>query len=189
MNGEVIGAGVPETPDRNGAFPRLDEDQRARLRALGRVRAVRPGEVLFRAGDRTSDFFVIESGAVAIVQGLGEENRLVAIHEKHRFLGEYSLIIGTRLYLSGVVREAGEVIQVPLEELRRLVAEDKAMSDLILGAFMARRAILIDVGTGIKLIGSRFSPDTRRLREFLVRNRMPHQWMDLEEDEQAEALL
>ena len=50
------------------------------------------------------------------------------------------------------------MIQVPLEELWALVSEDKSMSDLILGAFLARRSILIDVGTGIKVIGSRFSP-------------------------------
>ena len=31
--------------------------------------------------------------------------------------------------------------------------------------------------------------DTRRLREFLARNRMPYQWIDLEEDEEADALL
>jgi thioredoxin reductase (NADPH) len=54
---------------------------------------------------------------------------------------------------------------------------------------MARRSILIGVGTGIKLIGSRFSPDSRRLREVLARNRMPYQWIDLEDDEDAEALL
>jgi len=186
---EVVGDGAPETPDRDGAFPRLSDDQRARLRDLGRVRAVEPGDVLFREGDASSDFFVIESGAVAIVDGLGEENRLIAVHGEHRFLGEYGLIIGTRLYLSGVVRDAGEVIQVPLEELRRIVAEDKAMSDLILGSFIVRRSILIDLGTGIKLIGSRFSPDSRRIREFVARNRMPYHWMDVEEDEQAEALL
>jgi len=69
-----------------------------------------------------------------------------------------------------------------------VVAEDKTLSDIFLGAFMARRSILIGVGTGLKLIGSRFSPDTRRLREYLARNRMPHQWIDLEEDENAEAL-
>ena len=63
------------------------------------------------------------------------------------------------------------------------------MSDLILGAFMARRAILIDLGTGIKLIGSRFSSDSRRLREFLARNRMPYKWIDLETTTQAEGLL
>ena len=106
-----------------------------------------------------------------------------------RFLGEMSMLTGQRLYLTGVVREAGEVIQVPIDELRKLVAEDKTLSDIFLGAFMARRSILIDVGTGLKLIGSRFSPDTRRLREYLARNRMPHQWIDLEEDENAEALL
>ena len=81
------------------------------------------------------------------------------------------------------------MIQVPLDRLREIVTEDKTLSDVILGAFMARRSILIDVGTGIKLIGSRFSPDSRRLREFLARNRMPHQWIDLEQDEEAEALL
>ena len=99
------------------------------------------------------------------------------------------MLTGQRLYLTGVVRERGEVIQVPIEKLRELVDEDKTLSDLILGAFIARRSILIDAGTGIKLIGSRFSPDSRRLREFLARNRMPYQWTDLEEDEHAEALL
>ena len=186
---QPIGAGVAEAVDRDGAFPRLDESQRAQLRELGRVRAVEPGEVLFAAGDESSDFFVIESGAVTIVQGLGAENRVIAVHGQHRFLGELSLITGQRLYLSGIVRDPGEVIQVPLDKLREIVTEDKTLSDVILGAFMARRSILIDVGTGIKLIGSRFSPDSRRLREFLARNRMPHQWIDLERDEEAEALL
>jgi thioredoxin reductase (NADPH) len=186
---EPIGAGVAEAVDRDGAFPRLDENQRARLRELGRVRTVESGEVLFAAGDESSDFFVIESGAVAIVQGLGEENRVIAIQGAHRFLGELSLLIGQRLYLSGVVRDPGEVIQIPLDKLREIVDEDKALSDLILGAFIARRAILIDVGTGIKLIGSRFSPDSRRLRELLARNRMPYQWIDLDDDEDADALL
>ena len=185
----AIGAGVAETLDRDGAFPRLDDDQRAQLRKLGRLRTVEPGEVLFAAGDAGSDFFVIESGTVAVVQGLGQEDRVIAVHGRHRFLGELGLLTGQRLYCSGVVRDAGQVIQVPVERLREIVAEDKTLSDLILGAFIARRSILIDIGTGIKLIGSRFSPDSRRLREFLARNRMPHQWIDLEQDEEADALL
>ena len=66
------------------------------------------------------------------------------------------------------------MIEIPLRRLWELVAEDKASSDMILGAFMARRAILVDLGAGIKLIGSRFSSEARRLREFLARNRMPY---------------
>jgi thioredoxin reductase (NADPH) len=187
--GRPVGQGLDETADRDGAFPRLDEGQLARLRQLGEVRQVKPGDVLFAEGDPESDFFVIESGMVAIVQGYGAEDRVIAMHGSKRFLGELSMITGQRIYLSGVVRDGGEVIQVPLAKRREVVAEDKGLSDLILAAFIARRSILIDARTGIKLIGSRFSADTRRLREFLARNRMPHQWTDLEEDEHADALL
>jgi CRP-like cAMP-binding protein len=68
---EPLGAGLEEPRNRLGAFPRLDENQRARLRAIGEVRAVPAGEVLFREGQAGYDFVVIESGAVAIVQGYG----------------------------------------------------------------------------------------------------------------------
>ncbi len=191
MNGKEtpIGAGLPETPDRDGAFPRLEEDQMERFRQLGETRHVKPGDVLFAAGDEESDFFIIESGTVAIVQGYRDEDRVIAIHGERRFLGELSMLSFQRIFLTGVVREEGAVIQVPLAKLRELVAEDKTLSDMILGAFMSRRSILIDAGTGMKLIGSRFSPDSRRLREFIARNRMPYQWIDLEEDEHADTLL
>jgi NhaA family Na+:H+ antiporter len=76
---DPLGAAMEEPPDRHGAFPRLDDEQRARLRMVGDLRAVRPGEVLFRAGDAGYDFFAVESGTVAIVQGYGSENRVIAV--------------------------------------------------------------------------------------------------------------
>jgi thioredoxin reductase (NADPH) len=186
---EPLGAGMPEPIDRNGAFPRLTDEQRDRLRAVGHARAVTSGEVLFRDGDPGYDFFVVESGAVAVVEGYGHENRVIAVHGPHRFLGEINLIAGSPAYLSAVVRDAGEVIQVPAAALRALLAEDEELSNLILRAFMSRRSILIDIGAGVKVVGSRYSQHTRRVRTFLARNRMPYHWMDLEEDEEAEALL
>jgi thioredoxin reductase (NADPH) len=189
MSAEPIGAGVEEPPNRNGAFPRLGEEQRAILRGVGEVRAVEQGDVLFREGDDGYDFFAIESGAVAIVQGLGTDNRVIAVHGPQRFLGELNLLTGQRVQLSAVVRDPGEVIQVPSARLRELVNQDRELSDVILAAFMARRSILIDAGTGLRLIGSCYSPDTRRLREFLARNRMPYSWVDLEADEEADTLL
>jgi thioredoxin reductase (NADPH) len=186
---EPLGIGLEEPPDRNGAFPRLNDDQRARLLAVGELRKVVPGEVLFTDGDDSYDFFVVESGAVAIVRGLGDENHVIAVHGRHRFLGELNLLTGGRVYLSAVVRDAGEVIQVPIDNLRRLVADDEELSNMILRAFMARRSILIEVGGGVRVIGSRYSLAARRLREFLARNRVPYHWVDLEEDEEAERSL
>ena len=182
---EPIGVGEEETKERDGAFPRLDDAQLERLRKMGRAREVEAGEVLFRAGDETTDFFVVESGAVAIVQGLGRGEPGHRRPWRARFLGELSLLIGQRLYLSGVVRDAGEIIQIPLGEAPRDHRRGRDLSDVILGAFIARRSILIGAGTGMKLIGSRFSPDSHRLREFLARNRMPYQWIDLERDERG----
>jgi thioredoxin reductase (NADPH) len=186
---EPIGAGVEEPENRHGAFPRLDEQQRARLRDLGTVRKVKTGDVLFRDGDSHYDFFVVESGAVAIVQGYGRENRVIAVHGPHRFLGELNMLTGARVYLTAVVRDPGEVIQVPRAALSTIVAEDDGLANLILRAYLARRTILIEAEAGVKVVGSRYSQDTRRLREFLARNRVPYRWMDLETDEEADALL
>ncbi len=186
---DPLGLGMEEPADRDGAFPRLGDDQRARLRAVGEVRTVSPGDVLFADGDADYPFFVVESGAVAIVQGYGRENRVVVIHGPHCFLGELNLLTGSPATLSAVVRDAGEVIEVPAARLRKLVSEDQDLSNLILRAYLARRSILIDLGAGVKLVGSRYSSDSRRLREFLTRNRVPYQWMDLDGDEEAEKLL
>jgi thioredoxin reductase (NADPH) len=186
---EPLGVGMEEPENRHGAFPRLGEEQRARLRALGELRRVESGEVLFRDGDAGYDFFLVESGVVAVVQGYGSENRVIAVHGPHRFLGELNLLTGSRAYLTAVVRDPGEVIQVPVAALRALVAQDEELGNVILRAFLSRRSILIEVGAGVKVIGSRYSRDTRRLREFLQRNRVPYRWMDLETDAEADVLL
>ena len=186
---EVLGTGIEEPLDRNGAFPRLNDEQRARLRAIGTVREIRPGDVLFREGDETYDFYVVENGAVAIVDGYGGEDRVIAVHGRHRFLGELNLLTGGTVYLTAVVRDPGSVIQVPVDRLRHVIADDEELSNIIMRAFLERRSILIGLGTGHRLVGSRFSRDTHRLREFLARNRVPYHWFDLEDDAQAEELL
>jgi thioredoxin reductase (NADPH) len=186
---EPLGIGIDERAESDGAYPRLTEQQRARLRALGEVRSVSPGEVLFRDGDPGYDFFVVESGAVAIVQGYEQENRVVVVHGANQFLGELGLLTGSRVYLSAVVRDGGEVIQVPAERLRALLGEDEEMSNVILRAYLSRRSRLIDAGAGVHLVGSRFSLDSRRLREFLARNRVPYEWTDLEEEDDVDTVL
>src|SRR6185312_10017203 len=73
--------------------------------------------------------------------------------------------------------------------VRALVAHDPVLSDLILRAYLMRRSLLIQEGTGFRIIGSCYDPDTARLREFAARNRLPHRWIDLERDKHAERLL
>jgi thioredoxin reductase (NADPH) len=182
-------AGLEESPDRDGAYPRLEDDLRAELLALGKLRSTEAGEVLFREGDPGYDLFVIESGTVAVVAGHGGENRIVALHGRHRFVGELGLLRDANAYLSAVVYEGGAVIQVPAAKVRELVEGGGKLGGLILASLLARREILIEAEAGVRLIGSRYSPQTRALREFLARNRIPARWSDPEDDPIAEGLL
>jgi thioredoxin reductase (NADPH) len=180
---------IPQTPDIYGAYPSLSFEQIGVLARHGEVRYTNEGDVLFREGDRACDFFVILRGAVAVVEGYGVEDHVVGVHGPGRFLGELNMLTGEAVFLTAVVREAGGVLAVPIEHLRQLVMADSALGDLILRAYLARRSMLIELGSGFKIVGSRHSVDTRRIREFAARNRLPHTWIDLDEDQRAEALL
>jgi thioredoxin reductase (NADPH) len=180
---------LPETPDLDGAFPRLSEQQLLALEAHGERRRVRQGEVLYREGDERCDFYVVLEGQVAIFEGYGGAVRVVAVHGPRRFLGELGLLTGQAAFLTAVALEPGEVLVVPVERLRELVSQDAAFGDLVLRAYLIRRSMLIELGAGFRVVGSRYSPDTRRLREFAARNRLPHRWIDLEKDKEAERLL
>jgi thioredoxin reductase (NADPH) len=182
-------AGPEETPDRNGAFPRLGEDQVAELARIGTRRRVRAGEVLYEEGDPKSDLFVILSGLVAVVQRRGARERQLAVHGPGRFLGELSLLTGQPMFLTAVVRADGEVLAVPVQRLSEITAKDPSLADTLLRALLQRRRLQVEMGAGLHVVGSRYSPDTARIRAFLARNRIPHTFVDLEEDREAEALL
>jgi thioredoxin reductase (NADPH) len=180
---------VVETPDRDGAYPRLEDGHIEALAAEGRRHRTHVGELLIREGEEHYDFFVVLAGKVADVQRFGGDERVLGVHGPGRFLGELSLITGGAAFCTAQVREPGEVLRVPVDRLKAVVAQDPGLGDLILKAYLCRRSLLIGRGAGLRIIGSRFSPDTRRLREFAARNRIPYTWVDLEEDQDAETLL
>ena len=178
-----------ETPDQLGAYPRLSDDQLDALRAAGEERPTREGDVLFEEGQAPYDFFVVLDGQAAMIDSVGGEERVIAVHGPRRFLGELSVLLGQPAFFTAKVVEPGVVLQVPADRVRERVSDDPAFGDLLLRAFLQRRSILIGLGAGLRIIGSCYSVDTRRLLEFVSRNRLPHQWLDLEEEPAAERLL
>ncbi|MEU5148584.1 FAD-dependent oxidoreductase [Streptomyces yangpuensis] len=181
---------VRETPDRYGAFPRLTPEQLQDLTAHGERRRVAEGEVLYREGEPFREFLAILSGSVEILHDHGgPEERTVAVHGPGRFLGELGLLEGQAAFDTAVMRQTGEVLAVTVERQRALVDREPVLGDLILRAYLGRRYLLIGLGAGFRILGSCYSPDTLRLREFAARNRLPHRWVDLEKDKEADALL
>ncbi len=184
---------MPEHDLQTVAFPRLDQDQIAKLGrcAAAARKTYRDGEVLFRAGQQDMQFFVIKSGTVDILDISGGEPRRVVLHQPGEFTGDVSHVTGGRAVVTAVARGDCEVFAIATDSLRRILDDCPDLSDIILQAFIARRQLLHASKdfTGLRVIGSRYSADTFRVREFLAKNRVLFTWTDVEADPQVDRLL
>ena len=175
---------------RSQAFPTLTPAQIARVRAVGHVRPVTKGEILFEVGNEHVPFFVLLSGAMEIVQPGYTGESLIATHHAGSFTGEMTMISGRRCLVRGRVTEPGEFLEVDGDGLRSLVAKDAELSEIFMRAFILRRLALVSGGLGnLTLMGSRHSANTLRLREFLTRNEHPFNYIDLDADKTSQELL
>jgi thioredoxin reductase (NADPH) len=191
------GAPTPFTEEGDGVLlsqagrsPVLDAAQLEVLGSYGTQHAVSPGDVLFAEGDETYDLIVVLDGEVEIVANDGRpEETVIAAYGPSQFLGEIGLLTGQRAFLAAVARTAGQVLRVPVAQVRVVMAQEELLSELLLRTFLIRHANLTRIGSGLTLIGSRFAADTRRILEVLARNRLASSWLDLEGSPQAEAML
>src|SRR5664279_612713 len=175
------------------AFPKLDETQIGKLAGCTHAEPkwFRDGQVLFAAGERNANFFVVKSGEVEIVDRSGDEPKTVTIHRPGGFTGDISHLTGLPAVVSGVARGDCEVYEITGNALRNALNQCPDISDIILQAFIARRQLLRDSPsfTGLRVIGSRYSPDTFRVRDFLSKNRILFTWVDLETDPNVDQVL
>ena len=169
--------------------PPVDAEQLALLSRYGQQRPTTAGQVLFREGDRAYDFIVVLSGAVTVVDHEAGVERELATLGPGRFVAELSILTGERVFATAVVSEPGSVLVVPADRLQEVIAQDQALSDVIVQTALRRRQWFVQLGGGLQIIGSRSSPDARRLREFAARNHLPHVWVDLDSDPAAGAVL
>jgi thioredoxin reductase (NADPH) len=175
------------------AFPTLDD---AQIREFSRCTAATPrtyrdGQTLISIGDRDFKFFVVRSGEIEILDHSGDTPKTVTLHGKGEFTGDVSHLTGRASVISAVARGDCEVDEVSGETLRGALNQCPALSDIILQAFIARRQLLRESPdfTGLRVIGSRYSTDTFRVRDFLAKNRVLFTWMDVETDPEVDRLL
>src|SRR5213076_145283 len=153
------------------AFPTLTEEQITQLAryAGASTKTFRAGEALFRAGDRDPRFFVIKSGELEIIDVTGDQPKTIRVQGPGDFTGDVGHLTGSPKVLN----------------------QDPELSDLILQAFIARRQLMRESPefTGLRVIGSRYSRDTFRIRDFFAKNRVLFTWLDLEGDPAVNQLL
>jgi thioredoxin reductase (NADPH) len=175
------------------AFPTLDQsliDDLSRCSSVT-TKTYRDGQTLFSVGDRDFKFFIVKSGEVEIVDHSGDQPKTVTVHRKGQFTGDVSHLTGNPAVVSAVARGDTEVYEVSGDTLRRILNQCPTAGDIILQAFIARRQLLRASAdfTGLRVIGSRYSSDTFRVRDFLAKNRVLFTWTDVETDPNVDLLL
>jgi thioredoxin reductase (NADPH) len=179
------------TSERLPSEAELTDEQLAMLTDVGDLHEVTTGEVLYRPGEEGFAFIAIVDAEVEIIGGTMEREIVLVTHGARRFLGELSLLTDQRSSMTARVSRAGRIISVPRAELRTIMARDPEFADMVLAAFIDRRRLLRD-GEGsasIQILGSQFSGQTQALRAFLTRSTLPHRWVDLDAEPDADVLL
>ena len=171
------------------AFPTLTAAQVARIAPHGQVRPTRAGEILHEAGDVGVPFFVVMAGEIEVVRP-GATETLVTTHRPGQFSGEVGMLSGRPALVQFRVVEPGEVLVVERARMLNLVQTNSELGEVILRAFILRRLRLVARGiSDAVLVGSRHSPGTLRIREFLSRNGYPFAYLDLDRDTGVQDLL
>jgi thioredoxin reductase (NADPH) len=183
--------GLPLTSSRiEKIFPKLTAEQISRISAHGRMRSVQPGEVLIEQGDTSVPFFVVITGEIEIVRPSGAAETLVTIHGSGEFTGEVNMLSGRRSFFRVRATNQGKVIELDRTHMMALVQTDAELGEILMRAFILRRVELVTAGVGdVVLIGSTYSADTLRIKEFLMRNGHPYSYIDLERDPDVQNML
>jgi thioredoxin reductase (NADPH) len=184
---------VIQTDLRAVAFPTLDQVQMAAIGTcpLAVPRRYAAGQGLFRTGDPDVPFFIVKSGQVEILDESDETTKSIVVHGPGQFTGEVGWLTGGRAIATGVAKTDCEVYALSQDALRELINVRPETGDLILNALIARRQMLRESPdfTGLRVIGSRYSRDTFRIRDFLIRNRLLFTFLDLEDAPEVDQIL
>ena len=171
-------------------FPTLTESQLHVLQRAGTECRFADDDWVWQVGNRSTPLYAVLDGYIEAVRRDIHGDSVVATFHRAQFTGETTTMAGRASHLAGRARGDVRAIAVPQERLRELMSVNAELGELLIHAFILRRMRMIAEHAGpITLIGSRYSADTLRLRDFLTRNGTPHEYVDLEHAEDVDALL
>jgi thioredoxin reductase (NADPH) len=171
-------------------FPTLNSEQIARISAHGTKRQIEPGEVVYEPGTEEVPFVVVIAGQLQMIRPSGTGDTAITMLGPGQFSGEANMLAGHRPMVRVLATQATEVLQLTRAQLLAIVQTDAELSEILMRAFILRRAELIARGFGdAVLVGSLHSSGAVRIKEFLTRNGHPYAYVDLDRDPGVQELL
>ncbi|MFL6745296.1 MAG: FAD-dependent oxidoreductase [Sphingomicrobium sp.] len=170
-------------------FPRLTDEELARLARFGEPRRYDAGQTVASVGEVGPGLLLVLSGRIELTQTDRGERKPVVIHERGNFMGELAQLSGRPYLVDAVALTDVEAISVPPDRLRALLIAEADLGERIMRALILRRVGLIATGVGPVIVGDEGDPDVLRLTNFLRRNGHPYQALNPANDSCAQTLV
>jgi thioredoxin reductase (NADPH) len=171
-------------------FPRLTDDELARLSRFGERRTYGAGESVARVGEVPPGLQLILAGQLEVTQhgdsGKGEH---IITHERGNFTGELAQLSGRPSLVDATALTDVEAIAIAPGKLRALLIAEADLGERIMRALILRRVGLIEAGAGPIVVGDEGNADVLRLINFLRRNGHPYRHLDPADDSCARTLI
>ena len=137
------------------AFPRLTEEMVERLRPYGREELLPVNLLLFAAGDRQVDMFVVLDGEITIsLPATNGEPKVIAYHRRFDFSGELNMLNSQGSLVEARTVMESRILRIPRNELQRLMRAEGDIANLITQATIWRRiGIIGEAAGGVVLMG------------------------------------
>ena len=119
-------------------FPKLPDEALQRLRKYGTEIILNMGELLFKEGDRSYDFYVVLEGEIKVTKQLGGKERLIAIHHRGEFIGELSILMESDSIASGYAISPSRILKIEVKAFKKVLATFPPLADLLLSTLAAR---------------------------------------------------
>ena len=179
------------TANKNILFPKLNESQISEIEKIAELKSFQDGDIIYHTGQKNFSCYVVKQGKIDIVNQSDGEAKLVTTASAGQFTGDVNLLTGSPSVIDAVAVGDCQVLEIEQQDFRQLIQENSPLSDLFVQAFIARKKRLDELPgfTGLRVIGSRYSADTLRIRNFLTKNRVWFTWIDLENDPEIDSLL
>src|SRR5258708_1974729 len=105
-------------PNDQRAFPKLTDDEMQFLTTVGKVEDYEDKQVVFKAGDADIDFFVVQLGAVDVLNA-ADDNSLIVTHPAGAFIGDIDLLTRRPVIVTVVAHGPSRLLRVPGNKLRQ----------------------------------------------------------------------
>ena len=170
-------------------FPRLSDDEIARLSKFGEPRSYNAGNYIVRTGETGPGLMLILSGSVEVTRDTGGERAIIVTHERGNFMGELAQLSGRPYLVDEKVLTDVEAVAISADRLRALLIAEADLGERIMRALILRRVGLIEAGAGPVIVGDEADADVLRLVNFLRRNGHPYRQLNPSSDSCARTLV